>query len=138
MGDLAEGSDAGEEVDQYGTNRRPSSDPSKDMNKSCRIAAQLTGSNVAKIERFMPACRELVEDLQAQPRTSRHQTDLTFAIDDDEIKTVRELKLHLGIGIGPATNEITKARLADEGIFGDKELHVARNPLSTAANEPRR
>src|SRR3974377_1463475 len=128
MGDLAEVSDAGEEVDQYGTNRRPSSDPSKHMNKSCRIAAERTGSNVAKIERSMPACRELVENLQAQPRTGRHQTDLDFAIDHDEIKTVRELKLHLGIGIGAATNEITKARLADEGIAVDGELQVARNP----------
>src|SRR6516165_8155459 len=128
MGDLAEVSDAGEEVDQHGTNRPPSSNPSKHKNKSCRIAAQLTGSNVAKIERSMPACRELVEDLQAQPRTGRHQTDLAFAIDHDEIKTVRELKLHLGIGIGPATNQITKTRLADEGIVVDSELHVARKP----------
>src|SRR3974377_1193259 len=114
MGDLAEVSDAGEEVDQHGTNRRPSSDPCKHMNKSCRIAAQLTGSNVAKIELSISACRELGSDLQAQPRTGRHQTDLAFAIDHDEIKTVRELKLHLGIGIGAAMNEITKARLADE------------------------
>src|SRR3974377_1973898 len=114
MGHLAEVSDAGEEVDQYGTNRRPSSDPSKHMNKSCRIAAQLTGSNVAKIERSMSACCELVEDLQTHPRPGRHQPDLAFAIDYDEIKTVCELKLHLGIGIGAAMNKITKTRLADE------------------------
>ena len=128
MGDLAEVSDAGEEVDQHGTNRPPSSNPSKHKNKSCRIAAQLTGSNVAKIERSMSTCGELVEDLQTQPRTGRHQTDLAFAIDHDEIKPVRELKLHLGIGIGAATNEITNARLADEGIFVDGELQVASNP----------
>src|SRR3974377_71038 len=128
MGHLAEVSDAGEEVDQYGTNRRPSSDPSKHMNKSCRIAAQLTGSNVAKIERSMPACRELVEDLQAQPRTGRHQTDLTFAIDHDEIKTVRELKLHLGIGIGPTTKSVAKARLGGGGIFVANEHLMRRKP----------
>ena len=128
MGNFAEVGDASEEVDQRRTNRRPGGNPLQHMNESCRIAAQLTGTNVAEIERIVTACRELVENLQAEACAGRHQADLAFGIDHDEIETVGEFKLHLGIGIGAAMNEIGEARLPDHGIIVDGEPHIASDP----------